>query len=306
MDVITKLFKDIKEILSQTINEWLDDRAFKMSAALSFYSLISLAPILILITSIAGSVFGSEAASGQLVNAIKEYVGVDAANLIKNLILNAALPDNNTSTYIYTSIILLWASAGIFVELKDSLNLIWGVEVKKGKGIKLFFLSRIISFVLVISIGFLFILFIIAGTLIKIVGKFLLETVSFIDVLYWLDIATTFIVINILFIVMMKYLPNVKIEWKYILTGSFVSATLFSIGNALVGIYLTNTYYSSFYGAAGSLVVLLFWIYYSSLIFFFGAELTQVLRKFYSSKNLRISKNVFKYSKISDQIAKND
>lgn len=299
-------FKEIKEqlisIMSTTYKEWLDDRAFKMSAALSFYSLISLVPILTIITALGGLLLGNKAASGELVVSIEQYVGASTASLIEKLILNASVPNSSIFATTISVIVLLWAAASIFVEMKDSLNLIWGVEVKEGKGVKVFFWNRVFSVFVILVIGFIFILSFIAGMLLKIVGQYIENIFEIVHLLYWFDIILSFVLVTLLFAIIIKYLPSVKVEWKYVLIGAFTTSILFNLGNYVVGFYLSNAYYSSVYGAASSLVVFLFWMYYSSLIFFLGAELTQVIRKKYSKKKLKLGKDVRVFKRITEQI----
>lgn len=295
--------KDIPNITVTTFNEWLDDKTFKMSAALSFYSLISLAPLLLIITSIAGAVFGKQAAAGQLFEGIQEYVGLQSAELIQKLVMNASVPDTGITAAVLGIAVFLWASLAIFVELRDSLNAIWGVEVKPGKGFKVFFISRIFSFLILLIIGLLLVVSLIAGTLLSVLDSFLSDLIgNVIPLLHIIDMLFSFLLVTLMFAVIMKILPSVKVEWRYAFIGAVITSILFSIGKFGINYYLSTTSYSSVYGAASSLVILLFWIYYSGLIFFFGAELTQVLRKKYSKEPLQLDKNVLRISKISEMI----
>ena len=152
-------------------------------------------------------------------------------------------------------------------------------------------------------IGILFILSLIVGTLIILAAPYIPDFISeIVPLLQWVDLLVSFILVTLLFVIIIKYLPSVKIEWKYALIGAIIFSVLFNLGSSIIGIYLTKTNYSIIYGAAGSLVILLLWIYYSSLIFFFGAELTQVIRKKFSNKPLIIDANVLNVTKVAEQV----
>jgi membrane protein len=301
--IIVKYLKDILDIIVTTYHEWVDDQAFKMAAALSFYSLISLAPFLIIITAVTGFIFGQKAVTGQIVTGIEEYVGASVAKMIQSLILNASVPGSGIIAVTIGFIVFIWASLAVFVEIRDSLNYIWGLQAKPGKGVRTFFAGRLFSLLILFLIGLLFILSLITGTLLDMANNFLAQFFpTAIPVVQWIDLIMSFAIVTILFAIIIKYLPMVKIEWKYVLTGAIVSSLLFNLGRYAIGFYLRNTIYSSVYGAAGSLVILLLWIYYSSLIFFFGAELTQVMRKKMSGESLQFGKNALKIAKVTEQV----
>jgi len=298
-----RYFKNSFDIIATTYSEWIDDKTFRMAAALSFYSLISLAPFMMIITAVAGFVFGQKAVTGQLVMSLEGYVGTESANLIQTLILNAYLPESGMVATLIGFSVFIWAALAVFVEIRDSLNTIWGIEVKPGKGLIEFFTSRLFSLLILLLIGLIFILSLIAGTLLNMADAFLPDLVGeIIPVLQGIDIILSFTIVTILFAVLMKYLPSVKIEWTYVLIGAIIMSVLFNLGKYIIGYYLSKSYYSSVYGAAGSLVILLLWIYYSSLIFFFGAEFTQVIRKKFSDKSLILDNNVLKITKVAEQV----
>jgi len=300
---LNKYYKITIDIIVTTIIEWVDDKAFRMAAALSFYSLISLAPFLLIITAVAGFIFGPAAATGKLVTSIDDYVGLQSAEMIQSLIVNAYVPESGIVATVLSFILFLWAALAVFVEIRESLNTIWGIEVKPGKGILEFLTGRLFSLLILLSIGILFILSLIAGTLLKMAESFIPDNISeIIPVLQGIDILVSFTIVTLLFVIIIKYLPSVKIEWKYALIGAIIVSVLFNLGSIVIGYYLNKTNYSFVYGAAGSLVILLLWIYYSSLIFFFGAELTQVIRKKYSEKPLILDENVLNITKVAIQV----
>ena len=300
---LKKYYINTLDIIVTTYNEWLDDKTFRMAAALSFYSLMSLAPFVLIITAVAGFIFGPEAATGQLVTGIGDYVGDQAAELIQTLILNAYVPESGIITAVIGLFIFIWAALAVFVEIRDSLNTIWGIEVKPGKGLWGFITSRLFSLLILLLIGLLFILSLIAGILLNMADAFFADLFGEIIPLFqWLDFILSFTIVTLLFAILIKYLPSVKIEWRYILTGAIIMSVLFNLGKFVIGYYLSKSNHSSVYGAAGSLVILLFWIYYSSLIFFFGAEFTQVYRKKFADKPLNLDKNVLKITKVTEQL----
>jgi len=296
-------YKILIDILHTTINEWLNDKVFRMAAALSFYSLISLAPLLMILTVSAGYFFGKQAVAGQIVTRIDEYVGVQSAELIQNLIVNAYAPDSGIVSAIIGFIVFIWAALAVFVEIRESLNTIWGIEVKPGRSLREFFTGRLFSLLILMLVGIFFLLSIIAGKVITMADSFIPDIFGEkIILLQWMEVLLSFISTTGLFIVIIKYLPSVKIEWRYAFTGAIIVSVLFNIGNVVIGIYLGKTNYLSVYGAAGSLVILLLWIYYSSLIFYFGAELTQVVRKKCTDRRLILDENVLKITKVADQV----
>lgn len=291
-------FRIALDIIVATFKKWLEDNPFKMAAALSFYSLISLAPFMIIITAVAGFIFGEKAATGQLITGIEEYVGAQPAKFIQNILLRASVHNSELIAAAIGLVIFIWASLSVFVEIRDSLNYIWGVRVKPGKSIKEFFTGRLFSLLILLLIGLLFILSLIAGAVLNIADKFLPDILDdIIPLLHWLDLVVSFAIVTIFFAIVLKYLPSVKIEWQYVLVGAVITSVLFNLGKIIIGYYLINSKYSSVYGAAGSLVILLFWVYYSGLIFFFGAELTQVIRTKFAITPLRVGKNVIKRSR---------
>ena len=301
--IFKKYIKDILDIIVTTYHEWVDDKAFTMAAALSFYSLISLAPFLMIITATAGFVFEQKAVTGQIVTGIDDYVGASAAKMIQSLILNANVPGSGIIAVSIGFIVFIWASLAVFVDTRDSLNRIWGVTAKPGRGVKTFFRGRLFSLLILFLIGLLFILSLIMGMFLDMANNYLIQfSGEAAPLIHWMDLLLSFTLVTLLFAILNKYLPLVKIEWKYVLIGAIVTSILFNLGKYAIGFYLSKTIYSSVYGAAGSLVIFLFWIYYSSLIFFFGAELTQVIRKKMAGGSLEYGENVIKLSKVTEQV----
>ena len=232
---LKKYYINTLDIIVTTYNEWLDDKTFRMAAALSFYSLMSLAPFVLIITAVAGFIFGPEAATGQLVTGIGDYVGDQAAELIQTLILNAYVPESGIITAVIGLFIFIWAALAVFVEIRDSLNTIWGIEVKPGKGLWGFITSRLFSLLILLLIGLLFILSLIAGILLNMADAFFADLFGEIIPLFqWLDFILSFTIVTLLFAILIKYLPSVKIEWRYILTGAIIMSVLFNFWKFII------------------------------------------------------------------------
>lgn len=297
------MYKNILDIIVTTFKEWLDDKAFKMSAALSFYSLVSLAPLMMIVTTVTDYIFGKDATAGEIVVRIDDYVGTETAQLIQSLIKNVHIDETRIISTVIAIGVFIWSSLAVFVEARDSLNTIWGIEVKPGKSLKEFFTGRLFSLFILGVIGFFFIITLLTSTLFNIADSFLSKYIGdILPTINMVNLIISFILVTILFAFMFKYLPSLKVQWRYIAVGATVTSILFTIGKMVIGVYLSRSIYSTIYGAQGALVILLFWVYYSSLIFFFGAELTQVIQKKYSTNRLEIDEGVIKIKKMTEQV----
>lgn len=272
--------KNVWSLIIETYNQLLDDKGFKMAAALSYYAAFSLGPLLIIIISVAGFFFSQEAATGEIMRQMDDLMGRDGAEFVQTIIKGAA---SSTSTGIFATIIsivlLVLGSVGIFLELHESLNVIWGVELKPGRGIWGFIKGRLVSFSMVVASGFVLLISLIVNSAITMLSNYFSNILGVaVPLAQVMNIVASFIIIMAVFALMFKYLPDVIIEWKYVWLGAGITSLLFSIGKYLIGLYLGNTSFSSTYGASASLAVLFIWIYYSGIILFFGAEFTQVYR----------------------------
>ncbi|HEY9187846.1 MAG TPA: YihY/virulence factor BrkB family protein [Bacteroidota bacterium] len=273
---------NIFKFLLQVLNKWMDDKAFKMSAALSFYTIISLGPLLYIAIWVAGVFFGKDAATGQIVTQIQDFIGHDVAVFIQKAIINLRSGGSNLLTTIISISILLFSSTALFAELHDSLNIIFRVKSKEGKVFLSLVLERLISFIMVLVTGVFLILSLIVGTIISflsnILGQYFAIHVSFINLVNLIIMSSlTFL----LFAVIYKYLSDARLSWKDVFLGSAITTGLFLVGRYLINLYIQNTNYKSAFGAAGSLVILLLWVYYSSQIILFGAEFIYVYAKHY-------------------------
>lgn len=271
----------------QAYYEMLDDKGFKMAAALSYYAAFSLGPLLIIVISIAGFFFGEDAAKGQVFSELKNLVGPDGAVMIETILKGASSKSTGIFAATLSIILLVLGSIGVFLELQESLNIIWGAELKPGKGLWLFIKNRLVSFSMVVATGFLLMVSLIISSLISIVNTFMGEQFpSLIPMAFIFNNLSSLIVLTVLFAMVYKVLPDVLISWKYVWFGAILTSVLFTLGKYLISLYLGSSSFSSTYGAAASLVIIFVWIYYSGLILYFGAELTQVFRKRYSDQKL--------------------
>ncbi|RYY76457.1 MAG: YihY/virulence factor BrkB family protein [Gammaproteobacteria bacterium] len=266
-------------LIKETFNHWLDDKASRLAAALAYYTVFSLPPLLILVIAIAGTFLGEEAARGEVVQQLQSLIGTDGAKAIEAVIAGAskAGTGSSLSASIISVVILLFGATAVMTQLQDALNTIWGVTPKPGNMIKIFIFQRLLSFGMILGVVFMMLASLIMSAALGIVSKYLgglFPGLEFISAL--IDLTISLSVISCLFAMMFKYLPDVKIKWRNVLIGAVITAVLFNLGKYLIGLYLAKSAFNSTFGAAGSLVVLLAWIYYSAQILFLGAEFTQV------------------------------
>lgn len=281
-------FKDVKEMIYETFDQFIDDKGFKMSAALSFYAAFSLGPLLLIVISITGIFYGEEAVRGEISKQITYLIGKDGAEMIQIIIKGASNKVTGIFTGIVSLIFLILGSIGVFLELQESLNIIWGIEPRPGRGIWGFIKTRLVSFSMVVATGFLLMVSLIINSLIYLFYNFLgnyFDTI--LPASEAVNLITSFCVITLLFAMIFKYLPDAVISWKYIWFGAVITSVLFSIGKYFIGLYLGNSSYGSTYGAAASIVILFIWIYYSGIILYLGAEFTQIFRRRYSKSELQ-------------------
>lgn len=271
------MLKTTWKFLVQIFDEWIDDKAPKLAAALSFYTIFSMAPLVLISISVAGLVFGEAAAQGRIVNEIETFVGKEGAILIQRAVMKSNEGGGNIIATIIGLITLFIGASAVFVELQDSLNLIWKVRQKPGRPLKTLLRNRIISFILVIGMGLLLFALLLVSSLIEGLTDLLSKYLSIPGFVFTLtDIFISLSIVVILFSMIYKVLPDVYISWKDVRIGAFVTSILFIIGKYLITIYLGKTSYSSVFGAAGSLALIILWIYYSAQVIFLGAEFTYI------------------------------
>lgn len=278
-------FKTIGGLLKETFDEWNEDKASRLAAALAYYTIFSLAPLLIIAIAIAGSIFGEEAARGEIVGQIQGLVGKSGAEVIETAIENANKPATGTIASLISIVALLFGAAGVFSQLRDALNTIWEVQPKPGRPVKGFIRQNILSFTMVLAIGFLLLVSLIISAILAAINSYFSHLLPGFDLLWRIaNFIISFGVTTFLFAMLFKFLPDAKITWGDVLIGAAITSLLFGIGRFLLGAYLGNGSFGSTYGAAGSLVVILAWVYYAAQILFFGAEFTQVYARKFGSQ----------------------
>jgi len=281
-----KKIKTVYSYLKQVFTEFAEDNIFKYSASLAYYTVFSLAPVLIVIISICGILFGKEAIQGHIYGQIKDLVGNDAAVQIQETVKNIHLTGHNIYATIISIIVLLIGATGIFGEVQDSLNKIWGLRIKTRKIWWKLIINRLLSFSLILCIGFVMMVSLLLNALVSAFGSFLARYFSEFSVILVqiTDNVLMFVVTTFLFSLMFKVLPDAKIKWGDVLIGGLITSVFFTLGKLAIGYYLGSSNIATVYGAAGSIMIIMVWVYYSSIILYLGAEFTKVYAKLYGGK----------------------
>lgn len=270
--------KKIFYLLKTTVSEFSDDNVMKLSAALSYYTIFSLPPLLIIIISLSGVFFGEDAVKGELFGQINGLVGNAAAIQIQDTIKNVKLSEASTFATIFSLIVLLFGASGVFAEIQDSINFIWGIKAKPKKGLVKFLKNRLMSFSMIGVVGFLLMVGLIINTVMDLMSNRLLSYFpeEFVYLVYAANYLIVYLIIATLFTVIFRTLPDGRVVLKDCLIGALFTAFLFMLGKFAIGFYLGSSSVGSIYGAAGSVVLILVWVYYSAIILYFGAEFTKV------------------------------
>lgn len=248
-----------------------------MGAALAFYAAFSIAPILVIAIVIAGSVFGPEAARGEVIAQFSALTGASGAETIQGLLASAYNSDLGLWASVIAGVTLLVAATSAFAELKDSLDVIWGTTKSGRSGIMALLRGRLLSFGLILTMGFLLLASLVAGAALVALQKYWGESLGNVGwVLEIFNSLFSFVIVTMLFAFIYKWLPDPRIAWRDVIVGAAFTAALFTLGKFLIGLYIGNSNIAAGFGAAGSLIVILLWVYYSSQIFFMGAEFTHV------------------------------
>lgn len=283
---IKNIFSKTWFLLKNTFLEFNDDNAIKLSASLAYYTIFALPPLLIIIITICGVFFGEEAVTGELYGQINGLVGNGAASQIQEAIKNVQLSGDNVFATVFGVVMLLIGASGVFAEIQSSINFIWGLRAKPDKGVKKFIQNRLMSFSMIVSVGFLMLVSLFISTTLDLLSTRLKVYFpeSTVYLFYVVNIIIVLASISTLFAIIFRTLPDGKIRWKDAFIGSGVTAILFMIGKFAIGLYLGNSTVASVYGAAGSVIIILVWVYYSAIILYFGAEFTKVYAKSYGGK----------------------
>lgn len=277
--------RKIGRLFRETFDQWQSDKASRIAAALAYYAVFSISPLLVIAIAIAGIVFGQETAQSQITAQLTDLVGEDGVKPILLALDNMIQPQIRGIASLISIAILILGASGFFAQLQDALNTVWKVKPQPGQGVLPFLRKRLSSFFMVLAIGFLLILSLIISAGVSTLSRYRINFLPNLVILWEsLDFFFSLGLMTFLFCLMFKYVPDVKIAWKDVLVGSIMTALLFLFGKFLLGLYLSKGSLGSAYGAAGSLIVFLAWVYYSAQIVLLGAEFTQVYTRIYGSK----------------------
>lgn len=271
-------FKGLWGILKKTGNDFIKCRITRMSAALAYYTVFSIAPMLILIISVSAVFYGRQAIEGNIYGEIKSFVGNAAAVQIQELIKNATISRSSNVFASGASIIaLIIGSTSVFSEIQDSINVIWGLKAKPKRGWFKILINRLLSFSIIVSLSFILLVSLIVSTVLDVLVGRLIELFpgAAVYLTYSLNLLLTFIIITLLFGIIFKVLPDAKIKWRDVITGAITTAFLFMLGKFAISFYLGEKNIGNTYGAAGSIIIILLWVYYSAIILYFGAAFTK-------------------------------
>lgn len=273
----------IWQLLKETVHEWNADKAPRLGAALAYYTVFSIAPLLIIAIGIAGLVFGEQAARGEIGAQMEDTIGHPGAQAIQEMLANTHATGSCTWATVAGLVILLFGASGLFIELQDALNTIWKVTPKPGLGVGGMLRDRLLSFTVVLGTGFMLLVCLVISAALSAVVKFMTPAALPYGTHLWqaVNALVSLAFITLLFALIFKVLPDVKIAWRDVWVGALVTALLFTLGKFLIGLYLAQGSTTSAFGAAGSLVLVLLWVYYSSQILLLGAEFTRV----YANRN---------------------
>jgi membrane protein len=264
-------------LLKRTVSEWIDDDAPSRAASLSYYTIFSLAPLLLIAVAIAGLIFGHDAAAGQLSKELQGLLGAASAAAIQDMMAGASRIGGGIVASIAGVVLLVLGSTGAFVELQDALNAMWDVDKKKTSGVWAFLRARLLSFAMIGVIAFLLLVSLVVSAVLAALGHFAEGALPGGEIVVEIvNVVLSLCVVTALFAAIFKVLPEARIAWRDVWLGAGVTAALFVVGKLLIGLYIGKSGVASIYGAAGSFAVLLIWIYYSAMIVLFGAEFTQV------------------------------
>ena len=271
-------YKTIWTILRQTFSNWNEHEAPRQGAALAFYTILSLAPLVILVTAMLALIFGHTTAETELLSQVEGLVGHQGSDAVKAVIEQAQKPSSGALASVFGLLTLLFGASGVFIELRSALDTIWDVRSADDRGIWAMGQERFASFGMVLTVGFLLLVSLLISAGLAALGKFYGRFLPIPEhALSAINIVVSLVSIAALFALIFKYVPRATIPWRECYIGATITAVLFTIGKFAIGLYLGKATIGSAYGAAGSLVVVIIWVYYSAMIFLFGAEFTHIL-----------------------------
>jgi len=279
-----RFLRSIFELMKQVVSEWIAQDVPRMGAALAFYTFFAISPLFVIVLAIAGFWFGEQAARRELFSQFSGLVGSEGAEAVQALVSAARKPKTGAWATVIAGITLFVGATGVFVQLQDALNAVWIVRREPGRGLRNFIKDRLLSFALIVGIGFLLLVSLVLSAGLSALDKFMAVLVPAHETVWQgINFVVSFGVITLLFAMIFKVLPDVKIAWRDVWIGAIITGLLFNVGKHLFGLYLGRSSVTSVFGAAGSLVIVLLWVYYSAQILFFGAKFTQVYSNWYGS-----------------------
>jgi membrane protein len=268
-------FNELFHAFKMAFMGWNRHEAPRLGAALAFYTILSLSPLVILVVAVAGLIFSRSAAQTHLLSQVQAMIGPEGGKAVETMLMSAHKPAAGILGTIVGILSLLFGASGVFTELRSALNVVWEVEPEKTSGLLSFLRERFFSFGMVLSVGFLLLVSLILSTVLAAIGKFfggLLPVPS--QFLAVINFCVSYVGVALLFALIFRYVPEAKVRWRNVWNGALITGLFFTIGKTLIGLYLGKSSLGSTYGAAGSVIVVIVWVYYSAQIFFFGAELT--------------------------------
>jgi membrane protein len=271
-----KRLRDVWDITKATGKGWDEDHVSSLAAGLAYYTLLSLAPLVVIAIAVAGFVFGEDAARQRIADELGGVVGTSAARAIQDVIEGAQTPGAGIFSTLVGVVVLFLGASGVFAELQSSLNTVWNVKPKPGRGVLGVLKDRFFSFSMVLGVAFLLLVSTVLSAGLAAVGRYLGSALPGGEALWHIvNLVLSLAMVTALFALIFKVVPDAEVAWKDVWIGAAVTAVLFTLGKFLIGLYLGKSSVSSSYGAAGSLVVLVIWVYYSAQILLLGAEFTQ-------------------------------
>jgi membrane protein len=277
--------KKFWKLIKQTFTEWSEDKAPRLAAALSYYTIFSIPPLLVIIIAIAGLAFGQDQVRQVLLGQMEDLLGSEASAGIESMLQGAQRSDAGIIASVVGVVVLLLGASGVFGQLQEALNTIWDVKPRPGMGIMGMIRKRFFSFTMVLGVGFLLLVSLVVTALLGVLGDALLGFFpGFEQIVQIFNFVVSFLVITLLFALTFKFVPDAEVAWKDVWLGAAATSLLFSIGKMAIGLYLGNSDFGTTFGAAASVIIILLWVYYSAQILFVGAEFTQVYANLYGSK----------------------
>jgi membrane protein len=271
-------------LLKKTFSEWSEDKAPRLAAALSYYTVFSLAPFLVVVIAVVGLWLGQQGAQDEILNQIRGVVGTEGGDAIRDMIAGATRPRDSLWATIIGIALLLLGAGGLFGQLQEALNTIWEVAPRPGRGLLGIIKDRFLSFTMVLGVGFLLLVSLVLSTALIAAGTYMQGLFpGFEAVMQGVSFVFSFIIVTLLFALIFKFLPDAEIAWRDVWLGAAVTSLLFSLGKFAIELYVKNSDFTSTYGIAASLVIILLWVYYIGQVLFFGAEFTQVYANMYGS-----------------------